>query len=63
MTQAEPTKILRRKEVQAATGLSRSSIYQMMNEGRFPRPIRLGLAAVGWRLADLEAWLASREAA
>ena len=36
MTQAEPTKILRRKEVQAATGLSRSSIYQMMNDTNGP---------------------------
>ena len=41
-------RILRRPEVQVRTGLSRSTIYAMMDEGLFPRPIRLGKRAVGW---------------
>ncbi|MCA7085823.1 AlpA family transcriptional regulator [Cupriavidus sp. DB3] len=49
--------ILRRKEVQALTGLSRSSIYQRLHESTFPRPVNLGRRAVGWRAADIEAWL------
>jgi prophage regulatory protein len=41
-------RILRRPEVQRRTGLSRSTIYGLMAEGLFPRPVRLGKRAVGW---------------
>ncbi|WP_300512939.1 AlpA family transcriptional regulator [Aliiroseovarius sp.] len=50
-------KLLRRPEVEALTGLSRTSIYRMMDEGEFPRPVRLGKRAVAWREADLAEWL------
>ena len=42
------------------TGLSRASIYRLMAAGEFPTPIRLGVRARGWRVADIEAWLKSR---
>lgn len=51
---------LRRPEVEAATGLSRSSIYAMMDSGDFPRPIRIGRRAVAWRESAIIAWLAGR---
>jgi prophage regulatory protein len=57
------TRVMRRPEVLKIVGLSRATIYQMMAEGRFPKPIKVGLRAVAWREADIEAWLASREAA
>jgi prophage regulatory protein len=50
-------KLLRRPEVEALTGLSRTSIYRMMEEGDFPRPVRVGKRAVAWREADLANWL------
>jgi prophage regulatory protein len=53
-------KILRRKDVEAHIGLSRSTIYQAMSEGNFPKPIRIGRRAVGWPLSVIEDWLASR---
>ncbi|WP_288939240.1 AlpA family transcriptional regulator [uncultured Roseovarius sp.] len=52
--------ILRRPDVERITGLSRSTLYAMMAEGEFPKPIRLGKRAVGWREADIAAWLESR---
>ena len=52
--------ILRRQEVEALFGISRSTIYQSMSEGRFPRPIKLGRRAVGWSKADLEQWLSDQ---
>lgn len=54
---------LRRTEVEALIGLSRSTIYRMMDEGEFPRPIRLTRKAVAWKDADIAAWLASRPVA
>lgn len=54
--------ILRRPAVQSATGLSRSTIYAMMAAGRFPKPIPLGLRAVGWAESEINAWLEARKA-
>lgn len=49
--------ILRRNQVEQEVGLKRSTIYQRMQEGTFPRPIRLGERAVGWRASDIELFL------
>ena len=51
------TPILRRPDVEAVTGLSRSTIYKWMDEGSFPKPVKLGPRAVGWREADINDWL------
>ncbi len=51
---------LRRPAVEAATGLSRSTIYEMMDRGEFPRPIRIGRRAVAWPESAVIAWLAKR---
>lgn len=40
-------RILRRPDVENATGLSRSTIYAMMADGEFPRPIQLEKAPSG----------------
>ena len=52
--------ILRRKQVEERTGLSRSTIYLRIQEGTFPRPVNLGARAVGWLENEIEAWLAAR---
>jgi len=57
-----PEKYFRRPEVEALTGLSRSSIYEQMSLKQFPRPIRIGKRAVAWRESDLAQWQAQHEA-
>ena len=52
--------VYRRPDVERITGLSRSTLYAMMAEGTFPKPVKLGKRAVGWREADISAWLDSR---
>ncbi|WP_448539067.1 helix-turn-helix transcriptional regulator [Sphingobium yanoikuyae] len=42
-------------------GLSRSTIYDSMSRGLFPRPLRIGRKAVGWRHSDISEWLNRRE--
>ena len=54
--------IVKRPEVEAATGLSRSSLYRLAAAGQFPRPIKLGPRAVGWRADELANWLEQRTA-
>jgi prophage regulatory protein len=52
--------ILRRNAVQKATGLSRSSIYERMAQGDFPKPIPLGPRAVGWVESEVMEWVRER---
>ena len=59
-TNQEKLTILRRKQVEKRTGLSRSTIYLRIQAGSFPRPINLGACAVGWLENEIEAWLAAR---
>ena len=65
MSEAQVTsqKILRRRDVERATGLGRSSLYAYMAEGTFPRPIKLSQRSVGWIAAEVDAWIAQRTAA
>ena len=52
--------ILRLPIAKARTGLSRSSIYQKIAQGTFPKPIRLGLRSIGFVESEIEAWIESR---
>ena len=52
--------ILRRKQVESRTGLSRSTIYDRIRAGTFPAPVSLGAKAVGWIEAEIEGWLADQ---
>ena len=55
-----PQVILRRTQVQARTGISRSGIYQKMADGEFPPSISLGPRAVGWLESSIDDWIQSR---
>lgn len=56
-----PLTILRRKQVESRTGLSRSTIYARIAAGLFPSPIDLGGGrAVGWLESEIDQWVQSR---
>ena len=40
------------------TGFSAKHIYHLINEGKFPAPVKIGRASL-WRLSDINSWLAS----
>ncbi len=52
-------KFIRLPEVMALTGLSRSSIYLGVSEGRFPAQIQLGERSVAWLESDIQNWMES----
>ena len=52
--------VLRRRQVEARTGLGRSSIYALIADGQFPAPIRLSANTVGWLEHEIDAWIAER---
>lgn len=51
---------LRRRDVEALTGLARSTLYALMAKGQFPRPVKLTGKAVAWPESKISEWLASR---
>jgi len=64
-TQKQPAVIslLRLPEVKRRTGLSRSSIYLAISQGKFPKAINLSERSVAWSSADIDNWIAERIAA
>lgn len=53
-------RILRRAEVEAKTGFKRAHIYSLMQQGKFPKALRLGVRAVGWDSAEIDQWILER---
>jgi prophage regulatory protein len=56
-------RLMRRPEVERATGLSRSSLYRLIAEGKFPSSIRLSEKSVAWLASEVDGWIAERVAA
>ena len=54
--------LLRRRDVEALTGLSRAWIYAAMQRGDFPRPVKLGKRAVAWPKSAIDDWIEERKA-
>ena len=53
-------RLMRLKEVVEVTGLSRSTLYKYIGEGRFPEPVRLGGRSVAWVQDEVENWILAR---
>ncbi|HQU48367.1 MAG TPA: AlpA family phage regulatory protein [Casimicrobiaceae bacterium] len=56
----EPARLLRRRQVEALIGRGRSSIYEMIAAGEFPKPIRVGRRAVRWLAHEVDGWIRAR---
>ena len=49
--------LLRQHEVLRRTGFGRSHIYNLINQGEFPKQIQISSGAVAWLESDFEAWM------
>jgi prophage regulatory protein len=49
-------RFLRRRAVQAISGLSTSGLYQAMRDGTFPRPVPIGRRARAWIETEIREW-------
>lgn len=57
--QPAPT-ILRRKQVEARTGLKRTAIFDRVKAGTFPKPVNLGnVLTIGWIESEVDDWIRS----
>ena len=53
--------LVRIGDVCAITGLSVPTIYRLMTQNGFPRPVKITRTARAWKLSELAAWVDSRE--
>ena len=63
MSQDRSTYIIRLPKAIEKTGLSRSSIYSLINAGAFAPKIQISIRAIGFLESDIDAWIAARVAA
>lgn len=53
-------RFVRMPEAEKISGKSRSTIYRGIEDGSFPKPVKIGQRAIGWRISDLEKWMNDR---
>ena len=51
--------MLRIAEVLEVVGVSRRTLYRMVDDDRFPRPVRVGQRATRWRQSNIQQWMDS----
>lgn len=52
--------LLRIPKVTAATGLTRSTIYEKVSEGTFPAPVKITARASAWVESEVQEWIENR---
>jgi prophage regulatory protein len=52
--------LIRLREVERRTAITRSEIYARMRQGVFPRPVRIGLRAVAWVEEEIDAYVTEK---
>lgn len=52
-------KLLRFPEIHSITSLSRSTIWRMEREEKFPKRVKIGGRCVGWLQSEIKQWLSA----
>jgi prophage regulatory protein len=53
-------RLLRLNDVRERVPYSRSTIYKLISQGEFPKPVSIGERAVAWVESDVDAWIEAR---
>jgi prophage regulatory protein len=53
-------RLLRLPMVESLTGYKRAHLYNLVRNGKFPRPLKIGLRASAWQASEVQAWIAER---
>jgi len=51
-------RILDDREVRELTKLCRATLWRMEKRGEFPKRVQMGPRRIGWKLSDIERWIA-----
>ena len=60
---ADGRRLLRMPEVLERTGVSKATIYRLIRAGKFPKPVELGVRAVGGDAHSIDEWIEARQVA
>jgi predicted DNA-binding transcriptional regulator AlpA len=62
LTTIEPRdRLMRDREVEAVTTLSRSQRWKLEQRGKFPARIQIGERSIGWWASQINKWLKDRQ--
>jgi prophage regulatory protein len=53
-------RLLRLPRVLERVGVSRSTAWLWIRQGRFPKPVKIGPNISAWRESEIEQWIAER---
>jgi len=62
-TEFENPRFLRLNQVVEKIGISRSTVYLYLKQGRFPEPVHLSERLVAWVESEIDNWMKERIAA
>jgi prophage regulatory protein len=54
------SRVVRFREVEDRVGLSRTTIWRLERDGKFPLRLKISARTVGWIESEIEAWIAGR---
>ena len=57
----EEFQFYRVNELTKILSVSRASIYNWLNKGTFPKPIKISDSVSVWRKSDIEEWVSDRD--
>lgn len=58
--QNQELRLISLKDVVTRTALSKSTIYQLIKDGTFPKQIAISVRRVGWLESELDNWIRSK---
>lgn len=58
--QNQELRLISLKDVVTRTALSKSTIYQLMKDGAFPKQVNNGSRRVAWVAHEIDSWLSER---
>lgn len=53
-------KVVNFQEVLTLLGVSKSTLYRLIEAGLFPKPFKLGVRLNAWRVETIETWLMTK---
>jgi len=53
----QATRLIRLPEVLERTGYGKAWIYRLINEGKFPAPVKIGVRAIAFIESEIDDWI------
>lgn len=61
LPKAKLTRFIKIPKVLELTQIGRTTLWRLVKNGKFPKPIHIGPNSIAWRESDYESWAANPE--